>query len=111
MIVRRVASVVAALLDQAPAVALLGPRQAGKTTLALEIAAGRPSVYLDLESATDRARLTEPELYFADHAGELVILDEIQRAPGLFETLRGVIDQARRALDLIEDHELPGMVG
>jgi predicted AAA+ superfamily ATPase len=96
MIERRVASEVVALLDQVPAVALLGPRQAGKTTLALEIAAGRSSVYLDLESATDRARLTEPELYFADHAGELVILDEIQRAPGLFETLRGVIDQARR---------------
>ena len=96
MIERRVASEVVALLDQAPAVALLGPRQSGKTTLALAIAEGRPSVYLDLESAADRARLTEPELYFADHAQELVILDEIQRAPGLFETLRGVIDQARR---------------
>jgi len=91
MIERRVAAEVAALLDQAPAVALLGPRQAGKTTLALEIAARRPSVYLDLESAADRARLTEPELYFADHAQELVILDEIQRAPGLFETLRGQV--------------------
>jgi uncharacterized protein len=96
MIERRVASEVVALLDQVPAVALLGPRQAGKTTLALEIAAGRPLVYLDLESATDRARLTEPELYFADHSGELVILDEIQRVPGLFETLRGVIDKGRR---------------
>jgi len=96
MIERRVSSEVAALLDQAPAVALLGPRQAGKTTLALEIAEGRPSVYLDLESAADRARLTEPALYFADHAEELIILDEIHRAPGLFEVLRGVIDQARR---------------
>jgi hypothetical protein len=64
--------------------------------LALEIAGGRPSVYLDLESAADRARLTEPALYFADHAEELIILDEIHRAPGLFEVLRGVIDQARR---------------
>ncbi len=88
---------VAALLDQTPAVALLGPRQAGKTTLALEISEGRPSVYLDLESAADRARLAEPELYFADHADELIVLDEIQRAPGLFEVLRGVIDRARRA--------------
>src|ERR1035441_7565467 len=96
MIERRVASEVVALLDQAPAVALLGPRQSGKTTLALAIAEGRPSVYLDLESAADRARLTEPELYFADHARELVILDEIHRAPGLFEALRGVIDKARR---------------
>jgi len=96
MIARRVAAEVTALLDQAPAVALLGPRQSGKTTLALELAAGRPSVYLDLESAADRARLTEPALYFADHAHELVILDEIHRAPGLFEVLRGVIDRGRR---------------
>jgi predicted AAA+ superfamily ATPase len=96
MIERRVTIEVTALLDQAPAVALLGPRQAGKTTLALAIAEGRPSVYLDLESAADRARVAEPELYFADHAEELVILDEIHRAPGLFEALRGVIDQARR---------------
>lgn len=79
-----------------PAVVLLGPRQSGKTTLALAIAATRPSTYLDLESVADRARLAEPALYFADHAGELVILDEIHRAPGLFEALRGVIDQGRR---------------
>ncbi len=84
------------MLDQAPVVALFGPRQSGKTTLALAIAERRPSVYLDLESAADRARLAEPALYFADHAEELVILDEIHRAPGLFEALRGVIDQGRR---------------
>jgi predicted AAA+ superfamily ATPase len=96
MIARRAASEVTALLDHAPAVALLGPRQTGKTTLALAIAETRPSVYLDLESAADRARVAEPALYFADHAQELVILDEIHRAPGLFEALRGVIDKARR---------------
>jgi predicted AAA+ superfamily ATPase len=79
-----------------PAVALTGPRQVGKTTLSLEIAAEDNAVYLDLESETDRARLAEPELYFADHADELVILDEIQRTPGIFETLRGVIDRGRR---------------
>ncbi|HEX7278922.1 MAG TPA: ATP-binding protein [Solirubrobacterales bacterium] len=75
---------------------LTGPRQVGKTTLSLEIAEGLSSVYLDLESRADRARLAEPELYFADHADELVILDEIQRLPGIFETLRGVIDEGRR---------------
>ncbi len=96
MIERRVAAEVSALLEHVPAVALLGPRQAGKTTLALALARGRPSLYLDLESAADRARLAEPELYLADHAGELVILDEIQRAPGLFESLRVLIDRARR---------------
>jgi predicted AAA+ superfamily ATPase len=97
MIARRVESQVAALLEQAPAVVLTGPRQVGKTTLALAVAEGRDAVYLDLESEADRARLAEPGLYFADHAEELVILDEIHRAPGLFETLRGVIDQRRRA--------------
>ena len=75
---------------------LTGPRQVGKTTLALEIAGGRRAAYLDLESEGDRARLAEPELYFADHADELLVLDEIQRLPGLFEVLRGVIDRGRR---------------
>lgn len=97
MIYRRLDSEVNALLNHTPAVALIGPRQAGKTTLARAVAAKRPSTYLDLESEADRARLAEPELYFADHAEELVVLDEIHRAPGLFETLRGVIDQGRRS--------------
>jgi predicted AAA+ superfamily ATPase len=96
MFLRRIAPEVASLLGQSPAVVLTGPRQVGKTTLALEIAEGRPATYLDLESEADRARLTEPELYFADHANELLVLDEIQRLPGLFEVLRGVIDQGRR---------------
>jgi len=96
MIARRIAPEVSALLEHAPAVGLIGPRQAGKTTLALSVAKGRRSTYLDLESEADRARLAEPALYFADHADELVILDEIHRTPGLFEELRGVIDQGRR---------------
>ncbi|MDB5440401.1 MAG: hypothetical protein JWM33_2828 [Caulobacteraceae bacterium] len=84
-------------LAESPAVALLGPRQAGKTTLALEIAQGRPSLYLDLETASDRARLADPETYLAVHQDELVILDEVQRAPELFQSLRGLIDRGRRA--------------
>jgi predicted AAA+ superfamily ATPase len=96
MIDREAASEVTTLLEHMPAVAILGPRQAGKTTLALAIAEGRPSVYLDLESTADRARLAEPALYLADHTDELVILDEIHRVPGLFEELRGVIDRGRR---------------
>ncbi|HYQ79824.1 MAG TPA: ATP-binding protein [Solirubrobacterales bacterium] len=96
MIQRRIAPRVASLLAQSPAVVLSGPRQVGKTTLALEISERRPATYLDLESEIDRARLVEPELYFADHADELLVLDEIQRLPGLFEVLRGVIDQGRR---------------
>jgi predicted AAA+ superfamily ATPase len=75
---------------------LTGPRQVGKTTLALAVADGRSATYLDLESEADRARLAEPELYLADHAEELLVLDEIQRLPGLFEALRGAIDRGRR---------------
>ena len=79
-----------------PAVALLCPRQVGKTTLALEIAHTRPSLYLDLETASDRAKLTDPERYLADHEDVLVILDEVHRVPELFQSLRGLIDRGRR---------------
>ncbi len=84
-------------LAAAPAVALLGPRQAGKTTLALEVGRRFDAVYLDLESEADRAKLNPPELYLPDHADQLVIIDEVHRAPGLFPVLRGVIDRNRRA--------------
>ena len=76
--------------------ALLGPRQVGKTTLAHQIADGRPSIYLDLESTADRARLAHPQAYLDAHEDELVILDEVHRAPELFRELRGVIDRGRR---------------
>ena len=96
MIPRRLSVALTTALAEAPAVALLGPRQAGKTTLALAVAESRPAVYLDLESETDRAKLAEPELYLAQHADKLVILDEIQRTPQLFQSLRGLIDTGRR---------------
>lgn len=84
------------LLAQSPAVALLGPRQVGKTTLAHAIADTRPSIYLDLESDADRAKLTDPELYLAAHEDKLVVLDEVHRLPGLFQNLRGLVDRGRR---------------
>ncbi len=96
MLERRLQKRLIYLLNHYPAVGLLGPRQVGKTTLALEIGRQRPSVYLDLESAPDRARISDPERYFADHEDELVILDEVHRVPELFQTLRGVIDRGRR---------------
>jgi uncharacterized protein len=96
MIARRIGPELTDVLRHSPAVALLGPRQVGKTTLALAVAGDPPSTYLDLESEADRNRLGEPALYLADHADELVVLDEIQRAPGLFEVLRGIIDEGRR---------------
>ena len=84
-------------LAHSPAVALLGPRQVGKTTLALELGESTPSVYLDLQSPADQAKLSAPEIYLAEHTDKLVILDEIQHAPGLFPVLRGLIDKHRRA--------------
>lgn len=86
------------LLDEFPAVGVLGPRQVGKTTLAEEIAAtiNPEPIYLDLESPSDHAKLNEPEGYFEAHSGKLIILDEIQRVPELFQILRGVIDRRRR---------------
>jgi len=83
-------------LGQFPAVALLGPRQAGKTTLARTLAATHAgSLYLDLERPSDLARLTDPELFLSRHAGHLVVLDEIQRRPELFTILRALIDEDR----------------
>ncbi len=96
LIKRRIADRLRTLLDESPAVALLGPRQVGKTTLAQDLGEGRSSLYLDLESDADRAKLSDPELYLAAHEDKLVILDEVQRMPGLFQNLRGLIDRGRR---------------
>lgn len=97
MYARKTHQIVQSALEGQAAVVLLGPRQVGKTTLALEIASGQPSVYLDLERESDRQILTEPDLYLDEQAGKLVILDEVQQVPGLFKSLRGQIDQRRRA--------------
>lgn len=69
----------------------------GKTTLALTVGETRPSIYIDLESPSDLAKLVEPELFLRRHEGKFVILDEIQRVPGLFQVLRGLTDQGRRS--------------
>lgn len=97
MITRFAAAEVRSALERQAAVALLGPRQVGKTTLSLEISGKTPSIYLDLENPADRAKLTDAELYLAAHQDKLVILDEIHRMPELFQTLRGLIDRGRRA--------------
>jgi uncharacterized protein len=85
-------------MSRFPAVGLLGPRQVGKTTLARAIAdeLGDKAVYVDLELPSDRVKLSDPELYFSAHEGRLVILDQMHRTPGIFQALRGVIDQRRR---------------
>lgn len=106
MLERRLFPLVLQALADSPAVALLGPRQAGKTTLALRVGEhvaqkglgerASSSVYLDLESPGDRQKLTDPEAYLSQHADKLVILDEVQQMPALFQVLRGLIDQGRR---------------
>jgi predicted AAA+ superfamily ATPase len=93
---RQTRQTVLSALDAQAAVVLLGPRQVGKTTLALEMAGQRPSVYLDLGRGADRQILTEPDLYLDEQVGKLVILDEVQQMPDLFKTLRGQIDMRRR---------------
>jgi uncharacterized protein len=86
---RRLLGPVRERLGQFPAVALLGPRQIGKTSLALELGRLMPSVYLDLEAAADRAKLADPALYLSALGDRLVILDEVQRMPELFAALGG----------------------
>ncbi|MXW49058.1 MAG: ATP-binding protein [Gammaproteobacteria bacterium] len=97
MIPRRTSQILETALHRQAAVALIGARQVGKTTLALDIAERTQGLYLDLESRADRQRLAEPALFLAEHSDRLVVLDEIHRAPGLFPELRGIIDRGRRA--------------
>ena len=97
MIDRRILPDIERSLAEFPAVALLGPRQAGKTTLARIVAGARPdSLFLDLERPSDLAKLADPELFLSRQADRLVVLDEIQRQPELFAVLRALIDEQRR---------------
>ena len=83
------------MIAQVPAVALLGARQVGKTTLAKTIAKDINSIYLDLEAPEDLLKLSDSSSFLSAHADKLVILDEIQRSPELFPVLRGLIDKNR----------------
>jgi predicted AAA+ superfamily ATPase len=96
MIQRAILPALKKYLGQFPAVALLGPRQVGKTTLALEIVKNSKSDYLDLESDVDLNKLQQPELYFQNHLDELIVLDEVQQAPNIFKTIRSQIDKQKR---------------
>lgn len=83
-------------LAQNAAVALLGARQVGKTTLSQHISKGTDALYLDLESPEDLLKISDPASFLRSHSDKLVILDEIQRAPDLFMVLRGLIDKNRQ---------------
>ncbi len=96
LIPREASNRLAHLLARAPAVVLTGPRQVGKTTVALEFVREQNGAYLDLEDPRDRAKLTDVHKYCERNASRLVVLDEIHRIPGLFEPLRGIIDRRRR---------------
>ncbi len=82
-------------IESRPAVALVGARQVGKTTLARTIAQQVDSVYVDLQNPKELMRLNDPLGFFSDHSEQLVILDEIQQTPEIFPILRGVIDEYR----------------
>ena len=85
-------------LAATPVVAILGPRQCGKSTLARQLARRLPgSIVLDLERPSDRAKLADPEAFFALHPDGLVCLDEVQRVPELFAVLRSIVDERARS--------------
>ena len=94
---RALSSAIQSCLSIFPAVAVLGPRQVGKTTLIKSLLshAAKEVLYLDLEYFADQRRLQQPDLFFQANQDKLVVLDEIQRMPELFPLLRSMIDQHR----------------
>jgi hypothetical protein len=96
VIKRRLELIIEATLKRSPSVALMGPRQVGKTTIALNISATIPSIYLDLESRIDLEKVRDINAFHDDNRNKLIILDEVQRLPEVFAQLRGIIDKERR---------------
>lgn len=97
MIDRLVITQVLEGLRREAAVALVGPRQVGKTTLARQFVESQNSIYLDLEADRDLQKLKDPYQFLSLHDNKLVIIDEVHRAPELFRELRGLIDEGRRS--------------
>lgn len=87
-------------LKSMPVLVILGPRQVGKTTLALEFAKpllDKPVHYLDLELDSDLAKLDDAESYLRRFENQLLVIDEVQRKPDLFRVIRGLVDIRKRA--------------
>ncbi len=96
MIYRRTNRAVRNALLRSPSLVLMGPRQVGKTTIALDISKSTPSVYLDLESWSDLEKVGDIVSFHQENRERLIILDEVQRLPEVFASLRGIIDKERR---------------
>ncbi|RVU02060.1 ATP-binding protein [Mucilaginibacter limnophilus] len=96
MIKRRITIELEKTLKRSASVALMGPRQVGKTTLARDIEKANKSVYLDLERKRDLQRIQDIEAFHTENRDKLIILDEVQRLPDIFQELRGIIDEERR---------------
>ena len=96
MIRRRIEQSIQKGLERQAVVALLGPRQVGKTTLARSLADDKDAIYLDLEWPQDRHKLSDPAFFLSRYEDRLVILDEIHRVPEIFQPMRSIIDEGRR---------------
>ncbi len=96
MIKRRLEDKIREALTRSPSVALIGPRQVGKTTIAFNISETTPSIYLDLESSLDLQKVRDIVSFHNANKDKLIILDEVQRLPEVFSPLRGIIDKERR---------------
>ena len=97
MIIRHIEEELKEILSEFPALAIVGPRQVGKTTLAKQLSGSlqKEVIYVDLENPRDENKLNDPVLFFESNQYKCVILDEIQRRPDLFPILRSMIDQHR----------------
>lgn len=96
MIKRRLETYIQKIIGRSPSVALMGPRQVGKTTIALNLSEEIPAIYLDLENSLDAAKVQDIAAFHAENRTRLIILDEVQRTPEIFAPLRGIIDKERR---------------
>ncbi len=96
MITRHLESKIKEALSRSPSVALMGPRQVGKTTIAFKLSETIPSVYLDLERRLDLQKVSDIETFHSANQDKLIILDEVQRLPEVFSPIRGIIDEERR---------------
>lgn len=96
MIKRRLTTRIRQAIERSPTVALMGPRQVGKTTIAMNLSEEIPAIYLDLENNLDVVKVQDITAFHTENKSKLIILDEVQRTPEIFAPVRGIIDKERR---------------